>query len=393
MKKISAVLLVLVLVGSVVFAGFTGSATTTLGYDLDNSLYGFTNASAIDIDVVLHEFPGAAKGEGDIYAEITASVKLMFDSVTVQDGDLLAGDFDVYAKVTAAKIVSKNWTLGILSALDAPNLATSSVFMDANDEYADLKATRYIPKVAGINLTTKGYTMSFGLKQNTAPAYDVYASLLAPAFEAADGLKLTVGGSGSLSSTNGTEVSGSVKADYASEGYSAKLAADVIYSTVSGLDADVAISSKFAPVTVDVYFATEEVYATAGASGVTNALSAKVGVALDQVTLTVTGKDLLNTQALSVSAKLAASKALAVTARGGYTLVGGAWNAGADVVYTAADYTATLNTTYASAGTLALTVKAVSTTLVNKATLTAQYTVADILTAKGALTASAKIAF
>jgi hypothetical protein len=391
MKKISAVLLVLVLVGSVVFASFTGSATTTLGYNLDTGAYGFTNLTAIDIDVVLHEFPVTKKGEGEIYAEIMANVKLMFDSVTVQDGDLLAGDFDVFAKVTSAKIIGDGWWVGILGALDAPNYATSAIDMDANDEYADLKSTSYFAKVAGIQMNMNGYTASLGLLGNsTTPTHNVYGSLVLPTLEIADGMKVNVGAAGKLSDA-GNAASASVKAAYASDDYSASVAADVVYD--GALHADVAVKSVFSPATVDLYFATAERYATAGPSGVTNLLSAKVAVALDPVTLTVTGKDLLDAQKLSVSAKLAATDELTVTARGGYNVKAATWNAGADVVYKVADYTATLNTTYASAGTLALTVKAESTTLVNGVIMGFSYVVGDILTAKGAVTASAKIAF
>ncbi|PKL13750.1 MAG: hypothetical protein CVV52_04695 [Spirochaetae bacterium HGW-Spirochaetae-8] len=389
MKKISAVLLVLVLVGSVVFAGFTGSATTSLGYNFDTGAYGFTNAKAIDIDVVLHEFLGASKGEGAIYAEINASAVLTFDSTTF----LSAADnaLDITTKISSANIIGDGWKVGILSANSAPNYATSSVSMNGDDEYADLQPSSYVAKVAGINVAMNDYTASLGLIGDAvAGTFSVYGTLTTPTMDLADGLKVNAGGSAKLTDTTKSG-SASVKAAYAAEDYTASVAADVIYA--GGLEADVAVKAAFSPVTVDAYFATAERYATAGLTGVLNYLSAKVGVALDQVTLTVTGKDLLNAQDLSVSAKLAASKELAVTARGGYVLGTGAWNAGADVVYTAADYTATVNTTYASAGTLALTVKAVSTTLVNKATLTAKYTVADILTGKGALTTEAKIAF
>ena len=388
MKKISAVLLVLVLVGSVVFAGFTGSATTSLGYNFDTGVYGFTNAKAIDIDVVLHEFLGASKGEGAVYAEINASAVLTFDTTTF----ISAADaaLDITTKISSANIIGDGWKVGILSASDAPNYATSSVSMNGDDEYADLKAASYVAKVAGINFTLKDYAGSFGLIGDaTAGTFSVYGTVATPTMDLADGLKVNAGASAKLTDA-AKSGSASVKAAYTAEDYTATVAADVVYA--AGLEADVAVKAAFSPVTVDAYFATAERYATAGLTGVTNYLSAKVGVVVDNVTLTVTGKDLINAQDLSVSAKLVAEE-LAVTARGGYVLGTGAWNAGADVVYTAADYTGTLNATYASAGTVALTVKAVSTTLVNKATLTAQYTVADILTAKGALTTSAKIAF
>ena len=388
MKKISAVLLVLVLVGSVVFAGFTGSATTSLAYNLQTGVYGFTNAKALDIDVVISETLGSKKGEGAIYAEIMASVKLMLDSVTIADGDVAPADLDYTAAITSAKIYGDGWWVNILGTAAPANWATSAIEADAGGVYATL-APQVPQNAAGVTVGLDTYTFSVGLTGDAvAGTYNVYGTAATSDMEIADGMKAKFAAAGSLTQL-AKSASVSAVVDYAAEDYSAKLAADAQF--VGGaFDADVAIKSVFAPATVDVYFATKT---TAGPSvGVLNLLSAKVALALDDVTLTVTGKDLINAQDLSVSAKLVAEE-LAVTARGGYKVSTAAWNVGADVVYTAADYTATLNTTYASAGTLALTVKAESTKLVNNATLCVSYVTADIMTNKGAITTSAKIAF
>ncbi|MGI6432716.1 MAG: hypothetical protein ACOXZ4_02470 [Sphaerochaetaceae bacterium] len=80
MKKISAVLLVLVLVGSVAFAGFTGSASVSAGYNLDTEEYGLENGTSVSVDVALFEALGAAKGEGKIYADIAASLTFSFSN-------------------------------------------------------------------------------------------------------------------------------------------------------------------------------------------------------------------------------------------------------------------------------------------------------------------------
>src|SRR5690554_1378489 len=87
MKKISAVLLVLVLVGSVAFASFTGSATTEFGFNLDDGEYGFDNSTSVTIDVALMEALGEAKGEGDIYADISASLSFTFSNADASDLD------------------------------------------------------------------------------------------------------------------------------------------------------------------------------------------------------------------------------------------------------------------------------------------------------------------
>ena len=69
MKKISAVLLVMVLVGSVVFAGFTGNAEVSFGAGLDSGLWGFGNTVELTSDVVISETLVDNAGDGDIWAE------------------------------------------------------------------------------------------------------------------------------------------------------------------------------------------------------------------------------------------------------------------------------------------------------------------------------------
>lgn len=380
MKKISAVLLVLVLVGSVVFAGFTGSATTSLGYNLDTGVYGFANATATTVDLTVLKELGAKKGEGAIYAEINATAKITWDGTA---------NVQTAVAVDSANIIGDGWKLGLLKSSAAADWAVSTIdYNSTTEKYSSMKPSTYVVQnVKGVNLTVKDYAFSVGLTGTMPGVYNVYGTVATPEMEVADGMKAKFAAAGLLSDA-AKAASASAKVTYAAEDYSASLAADVVYA--GGVKADVAVQSKFAPATVDVYFATDT---NQGPAYNVNVLSAKVLVDLEQVDLTVTGYDLLTLQKIALSAKLAASAELAVTARGAYTLSTSAWEAGADVVYTAADYTATLNTTYASAGTLAVTLKAVSTKLVNGATLTAQYKVADILAGKGAITAEAKVAF
>jgi hypothetical protein len=243
--------------------------------------------------------------------------------------------------------------------------------------YADLRASDFVTQnAAGIQIGKDGYVGSIGLLGNSdTNTYNLYASVTTPEVEVADGMKVRVGASGRLTEAS-QAASLSLKAAYAAESYSASVASDLVYKD-GAVKADVAVNSKFNPATVDVYYATN-LYYNGVDQAVANYLSARVGVVVDQVTLTLTGKNLLNTQALSFSAKLAASKELAVTARGGYTLVGGAWNGGADVVYAAADYTAKLGGTYFSSTKLAMYASIESTKLVSGATLKLAYAGDDL---------------
>ena len=393
MKKISAVLLVLVLVGSVAFAGFTGSATTTFGVNLDTGAWGFANAKAIDIDIVLHEQVAGAKGEDEVYAEINASLAITFDSTDF----LSAGDsaLDITTKITTAKIAGENWYVSILGAMAAPNFASSAVDFDGNDDPEDIDPSNFVGKNEGIEVGFNDYVFGLSIDKDlnnfkaSPMTYNFFGSVVTPEFEVADGLKLTFGGAGLIADT-GKAVSASAKGSFETEDYSASLAADFVYD--GGPIAEAAVNVAIDPVTLDVYYATEGggvVYLPT----VKNILSAKAAFAIDKFDIAVTGLDLINTTELGATVDFAATDEIAVGVNGGYTLTGGAWYVGGDVKYTAEDFVVTADATYASAGTLKVNAKIESKTLVDGATLSLGYANADILANLGAVTATAKIAF
>lgn len=429
MKKISAVLLVLVLVGSVVFAGFTGYARTGVGYNLDTTAYGFIKkATSVSVDVSLLEVVGEKKSEGDVYADIKAVLTFTYDNAdtsAVDNTDVL----DIDTSFKHAKIVGKDWYVGILNGVRAANFATSAidsteVARAANDlgyafddgtYYADVIARGYFDRNAGLELGYKNYVVGFGLNGNgNAGTYDVFGSLKTPEYEVADGVKVQLGASGKLVQAAAPaeldkSASAHAKVAYASDKLTASVGADVIID--GGLHADAAAKVVYDNVTVDGYYATDTQYwntddAVYVAGGTANdLLSAKVAVALDAMTVTVTGKDLINTQNLSASVKFNASEELAVTARGGYKVSTKVANGGADVVYKTADYTAKLGGTYYTTDVIKLNASVESTTLVPGATLLLAYAGDDILSAnataaadedngdKGSVYAYVKIAF
>lgn len=276
MKKISAVLLVLVLVGSVAFAGFTGSATTELGLDLDSGEYGFSNDTAVSVDLTLGEFIGEAKGEGDIYAEINATLNFVFsnatdDSVADDPANALYPDFSL----NYAKVVGDGWYVSIKEALSAPNFATSAIDskelkngnrfvsneegpspfpvadLDADDTAvtvnsgvnqlgyslgktyypADVLAKEYLDKTSGVEIGYKDFVVSLGLSgdyvdnteydddgetalaaQDDETFMTLYGALVTPAFELADGMTFTFGVAGSMASEDGGAADSAISA-------------------------------------------------------------------------------------------------------------------------------------------------------------------------------------
>ena len=431
MKKISTVLLILVLVGSVAFAGFSGYARTGVGYDLDTGEYGFIKKkTSATVDVVLNQFLGEAKGEGDIYADIAASLTFQYDNADASDVNSI--DFmDLDLSFDHAKIVGSNWYVGILNAVRAANFATSAIdtsemirddndlgyAYDDTDYYADIRSRDYFDRIAGLEFGYEGFVVGIGFlgdginNDEAAPAvvYDetymkLFGSLTTPAFDIADGLKLTLGGAGYYASATESSVDASAigvdkaasahaKLAFATDDYSASVAADAVFD--NGTMVDVAAKASYDMFSLDAYYATDEVYVNTDdtivdVTGKKDLLSAKVAINLDPVTLTVTGKDLINTQDLGLSAKFDATDELAVTARGGYCIDTEVANGGADVVYTAPDYIAKLGGTYYTKGTvysegrIKLNASVESSTIVPGATLLLAYAGDDLTDAKAA---------
>jgi len=391
MKKISAVLLVLVLVGSVAFAGFTGEAEVNFGVNLATGDYGFTNQKAWDLDLVFHQELGAAKGEGDIYAEIAASFTFSYERDETDGLGIVAGDFEV--DFDYAKIVGDNWYVSVLGAMAAPNFASSAIDVyGPDDDPVDFEPTDYVSNgEVGVEVGYADYTFGLSIPYGgtfnnyTNGDYSFFGSVTTPDFELADGLTLAFGAAGLLE-TNNKAASASAKGAYTMDDITASVAADVVYD--GGFNAEVAVNAVIDIVTLDVYFATLD-----DDQAINNLLSAKAAFAVDKFDIEITGKDLINVQDLGASVDFAASEAISVNVNGGYTLNGGAWYAGAGATYTAEKYVASADATYASAGTVEVNASVESDVLVAGATLSLGYETVDILTDAGKITAAVNIAF
>ena len=431
MKKVSALILTGILGSSMLFAGFSGSANVDAVYNLDKQEFGFVNGKNVTVDVNVKEELGAKKGEGKIYAEINATLGLkLWNGEKGEDetnNKLVANSTKNYAPVTAkikdAKIYGENWNLDIMGAPGAPDLASSAIekYVDVADNAVGdygfarkevKKAVTY--KVAyseapGVALTYDALTVGVGGYHKTG---DTDASLYAGVkdLEVADGVKaslIAVASQKDDSTATPTQVrvvGASAKVDYTMDDMEVMVASDMGYDLAGSFDMDVAAKVKYAPVTADVYFATNP---TKVDTAVTNLLSVKVATDLNDfdvpVLLTVTGKDLVNTQDLSAEAKITAVEDLALTAKAGFKLSDKSWNAGLAAEYKAEEIgTIKANLDYASAKKLlSAGVSVENTTLVDGATLSAGWYDAKDLLKKdnteasnyGKLQATCKIAF
>ena len=420
MKKISAVLLVLVLVGSVAFAGFTGSVDTSFGFDLDETNYGFKNGVKLSGELNFFELLVDNAGKGDVYAEIKAELSLGLDfedvgnkynpvesGLELDDSDDIIGvtqsGFAGVAKITSAKIIGDNWYVGILGAMEAPDFAASAVdTWDDGDEAANIDTTDAVAVGAGVEVGFADYkfglSIPYGGSDNNVDNknYNIMVTAATPDFEFADGLTMAFGTAGRLSDA-GNAVTLSAKADYEVDELALSFATDAVV-VGKDFDVEVAVNAVYDFVTVDAYYATK---VDVEGTDIENLLSVKAAATIDAFKVVVTGKDLVNAQDLGLSVDWDATDELAVNVNGGYTIASTDYYAGAGVTYTVDEFTAALKGKYSDNvdtpdAELKMEASIESKTLVDGATLYAKWASENLLddpAKMGSITVGAKIAF
>ena len=85
MKKILSIALVALLVASTAFAGFSGKAKLSLGYDTESESYGFSNGQEFSVDLDVASETAEAKGEGEVFAGVKATLSLKAADISAED--------------------------------------------------------------------------------------------------------------------------------------------------------------------------------------------------------------------------------------------------------------------------------------------------------------------
>ena len=305
MKKILSIALVALLAASTVFAGFSGKATLSLGYDTTSKAYGFTNGKGTSATIELAADTAEVVGEGDIYAGIKATMQLavkpsMGGAKNIYDTTKGEG-FGIWMSVKDAYIAGQDWKVSILGTKGAPDYAVSALDGDFYKVVKDSFGTYYdyawVPatyalnvwKDSAITVTYKGFTVAGGFqgdgdgdvnanivdsKRDAWNAFNFFVET--PAFEfdggsaqvaaivGSNGAKtedkvLTVDGKKYNAYTNLDEVmvGVSAKASYAADAFSAAVAADFGVEDVADeaqFNFDATANVTYAPVSADVYF-------------------------------------------------------------------------------------------------------------------------------------------
>ena len=185
-----------------------------------------------------------------------------------------------------------------------------------------------------------------------------------------------------------SSIGASAQASYAIDKFSAKVSADLGFENISDandIHFDIASNVKYDFASLDIYYADYAKVTTyalveyapvEGSKKYNDLLSAKATVDLTSlnvpVALTLKGKDLINSQDLSASAKIAISEAFSVTVGGGYVIKSEKISTSVAAEYKAEKFTASAKAEFSIKGetkTLVPTVVVSSDALINGATV------------------------
>ena len=428
MKKILSIALVALFTASAVFAGISGYSNLGFGFNSSNGKFGFNPDSALSVDIDIASDAASNVGEGDVYAGISGSVALKLVDAAVVDPDVAevfelkvphngaveypyntpngTGVYSVgvFAFINEAYVAGQDWKVAFgtkpsnpvdfaKSTIDTYKTALKDAYdtpcwvKDANVSYKAPYASN-----SGVEATVKGFTVGAGFvgtkgETDTTVGYTAYA--LTPDFAFGNvSAKFGAVASKKNAATANTSIGASAQVAFAQDAFSAKAAADFGFENVDGESAvhyDVAGNVKYDFISADVYYVdyakitTYSLFAWTpikGSKEYKNLLSAKATLDLASfdvpVSLTIKGKDLLNSQDLSASAKVTVSDAVKVSVGGGYNIKSEKISASAGIEYSAEKFTASADVSYSIEGekkTLVPTVVVSSDALINGATV------------------------
>ena len=264
MKKGIIVLLITVLAAGMAFAGLTGSAAINLGYDLDDSKYGFENLEGVKysfsftFDTVSAD---KAEHQTNVWAEIGAEASAVYKYSTGDDPVESNGngvDKDVVAKVkfniTKANIHVNDFTFGILNAGGAYDYAADYHKKSNGDPKTD-KVYTDAALAPGFTVDYMGYSAGFGLEGDAKNnKYSVLAHAQTKSFDLAEGLSAQAAGLAFVTDS-AKKFYGAAQAAYAADKLSVDAAAEVAIND-SKVDVEAAANAKYDFVYANVYFYT-----------------------------------------------------------------------------------------------------------------------------------------
>ena len=179
MKKILSIALVALLVAGTAFAGFSGKAKLSLGYNTETKSYGFSNGQEFSVDLDVASETAEAKGEGEVFAGVKATLSLKAadiigenPAIFVKSGAADVG-FGLFLSLKEAYVAGQDWKVSITGTQKGPDFAKSAIDYVFDDYGKDAFGNKL---EAWWNENYK--PMSYAVSVNKAPGVTAtYASL------------------------------------------------------------------------------------------------------------------------------------------------------------------------------------------------------------------------
>lgn len=323
MKKILSIALVALLVASTAFAGFSGKASLSLGYNTETEAYGFSNGKEFSVDLDVASETAEAVGEGKVFAGVKATLSLKAADIIgtnavafVKDGASDVG-LGFIISLKEAYVAGQDWKISITGTQNGPDFAKSAIDLVLDDDgkdafgnqpdawwnrnYKPMSYAVSVNKAPGVTATYKDWSVAAGFNGGKADAetgapdfFNYHVSAISPEVAVAEGISVKVGAVASgiknktvddeyVESKNFDAFGASAQVAYAAEAFSAKVAGDFGMKKTVGTDDfkadfDVAANIAYSPVAVDVYFSrvSEVNYLSAQVSGAYKGISGDI---------------------------------------------------------------------------------------------------------------------
>lgn len=324
MKKILSIALVALLVASTAFAGFSGKASLSLGYNTETEAYGFSNGKEFSVDLDVASETAEAVGEGKVFAGVKATLSLKAADIIGDDAEAFVKDeaadvgLGFIISLKEAYVAGQDWKISITGTQNGPDFAKSAIDLVLDDDgkdafgnqpdawwnrnYKPMSYAVSVNKAPGVTATYKDWSVAAGFNGGKANAttlapdfFNYHVSAISPEVAVAEGISVKIGAvaSGLKNKTDDTKhydeslnydaFGASAQVAYAAEAFSAKVAGDFGMKKTVGTDDfkadfDVAANVAYAPVAVDVYFSrvSEVNYLSAMVSGAYEGISGDI---------------------------------------------------------------------------------------------------------------------
>ncbi len=315
MKKSLVVLTILVLVAGFAFAAVTGTVEARYTFDftgeektLEYDVLGSSSKVSFTVSTEQAKVDGSNKPYATVTVDVVLAAKLgKTDLHALKEYDYLIAswlevdDFTLGVKLSDFRIVGENWEVDFLKAIAVGDYAKSVWEIDDSDDENALDAPWAFKKSKGVTFTYDGYKLGLSAERREDDDFTLNVKLRSESkeIEFAEGIKGQVAVGVGLSKVEDADLvfdfGVSAKAAYEKDDLAVSGAFDLQY-VGKKFDADVAVKVAVKPVTVDAYYATNVVKTSQRYffDSKENIASVRVAVALDPVTVTLYGENLVN---------------------------------------------------------------------------------------------------